>query len=93
MSKRIILCPNPNRDPGMKATKAAEAILHEIGFETVVCSPFRDQKEGAFGEYETQPLPHEIKNADLLITFGMKIDNTSMSARMLPLAVEKYRGK
>ena len=70
MSKRIILCPNPNRDPGMKATKAAEAILHEIGFETVVCSPFRDQKEGAFGDYETKPLPQEIKNADLLITFG-----------------------
>lgn len=70
MSKRIILCPNPNRDPGMKATKAADAILKEIGFETVVCSPFRDQKEGAFGDYVTAPLPQEIKNADLLITFG-----------------------
>jgi len=70
MSKRIILCPNPNRDPGMKTTKAADAILKEIGFETVVCSPFRDQKEGAFGDYETKPLPQEIKNADLLITFG-----------------------
>ena len=70
MSKRIILCPNPNRDPGMKTTRAAEAILHDMGFETVVCSPFRDQKEGAFGDYETKPLPQEIKNADLLITFG-----------------------
>jgi NAD+ kinase len=54
----------------MKATRAADEILKEIGFETVVCSPFRDQKEGAFGEYETKPLPQEIKNADLLITFG-----------------------
>ena len=70
MSKRIILCPNPNRDIGMKATRAADEILKEIGFETVVCSPFRDQKEGAFGDYETKPLPQEIKNADLLITFG-----------------------
>ena len=70
MSKRIILCPNPNRDPGMKATHAADKILKEMGFSTVVCSPFRDQKEGAFGDYETQPLPQEIKNADLLITFG-----------------------
>ena len=26
--KKIILCPNPNRDQGMKATKAAEKILH-----------------------------------------------------------------
>ena len=70
MSKRIILCPNPNRDPGMKTTRAADRILREIGFETVVCSPFRDQKEGAFDRYETHPLPQEIKNADLLITFG-----------------------
>lgn len=70
MSKRIILSPNPNRDPAMRTTHAADQILREIGFETVVCSPFRDQKEGAFGDYETRPLPQEIKNADLLITFG-----------------------
>ena len=70
MSKRIILCPNPNRDQGMSATHAADRILREMGFETVVCSPFRDQKEGAFGDYEARPLPQEIKNADLLITFG-----------------------
>ena len=38
--KKIILCPNPNRDQGMAATKAAEKILREMGFRTVVCSPF-----------------------------------------------------
>jgi len=69
-AKKIILCPNPSRDHGMKATKAAERILREIGFETVVCSPFKDQKEGAFADYEVRPLPQEMKNADLLITFG-----------------------
>ena len=69
-TKKIILCPNPSRDHGMKATKAAEKILHEIGFETVVCSPFKDQKEGAFADYDVRPLPQEMKNADLLITFG-----------------------
>lgn len=69
-AKKIILCPNPSRDHGMKATRAAEKILHEIGFETVVCSPFKDQKEGAFADYEVRPLPQEMKNADLLITFG-----------------------
>ena len=26
--KKIILCPNPNRDQGMKTTRAAEEILH-----------------------------------------------------------------
>lgn len=69
-TKKIILCPNPSRDHDMKATRAAERILHEIGFETVVCSPFKDQKEGAFAGYEVRPLPQEMKNADLLITFG-----------------------
>ena len=68
--KKIILCPNPNRDRGMVTTKAAEKILHEMGFKTVVCSPFRDQKEGMFADYDVKPLPQELKDADLLITFG-----------------------
>ena len=49
--KKIILCPNPNRDQGMQATRAADAILREMGFRTVVCSPFKDQKAGAFADY------------------------------------------
>ena len=68
--KKIILCPNPNRDQGMTATKAAEKILHEMGFHTVVCSPFKDQKEGAFADCQVRSLPQEMKGADLLITFG-----------------------
>ncbi|WP_418725908.1 NAD(+)/NADH kinase [Dysosmobacter sp.] len=68
--KKIILCPNPNRDRGMVCTRQAEAILEELGFETVVCSPFRDQKEGAFADYDVKPLTAELKTADLLITFG-----------------------
>ena len=68
--KKIILCPNPNRDQGMTATKAAEKILHEMGLHTVVCSPFKDQKEGAFADCQVRSLPQEMKGADLLITFG-----------------------
>ena len=30
--KKIILCPNPNRDRGMVATKQAEGILREMGY-------------------------------------------------------------
>lgn len=33
--KKIILCPNPNRDRGMTATKEAQKILKEMGFRTV----------------------------------------------------------
>ena len=68
--KKIILCPNPNRDRGMVATKAAEKILRDMGFRTVVCSPFKDQKEGAFADYTVRPLTQELRSADLLMTFG-----------------------
>ena len=68
--KKIILCPNPNRAQGMAATKTAEKILREMGFRTVVCSPFKDQKEGAFADYDVRPLPQEMKGADLMVTFG-----------------------
>lgn len=68
--KKIILCPNPSRDRGMETTRKAEAILRELGFRTVVCSPFKDQKEGAFADYDVRPLPQELRSADLLITFG-----------------------
>lgn len=68
--KKIILCPNPSRDRGMVTTKAAEKILRELGFRTVVCSPFKDQKEGAFADYDVRQLHQELRSADMLITFG-----------------------
>lgn len=68
--KKIILCPNPSRDRGMAATKAAQKLLHEIGFRTVVCSPFRDQRDGAFADFDVRPLQAELRSADLLLTFG-----------------------
>ena len=79
--KKIILCPNPNRDRGMLTTKAAEKILKEMGFQTVVCSPFKDQKEGAFADYDVKPLPQELRTADLMITFGG--DGTILHLAML----------
>ena len=36
--KKIILCPNPNRDQGMLATKAAEKILR--GERILYCGLF-----------------------------------------------------
>ena len=68
--KKIILCPNPSRDRGMTTAKATEKILQEMGFRTVVCSPFKDQKEGAFADFDVRPLQQELRSADLLITFG-----------------------
>ncbi len=68
--KKIILCPNPSRDRDMSATKAAQSILRKSGFWTVVCSPFRDQREGTFGDLDVRPLTQELRSADLMITFG-----------------------
>lgn len=68
--KKIILCPNPNRDHGMRATKAAGQILQRLGFQTVVCSPFREPRGDAFAGCDVRPLVEELKDADLLITFG-----------------------
>ena len=68
--KRVILCPNPGRDRELTATLRAEGILRELGFETVICSPFRSQKEEDFPGAKLRPLLPEMQRADLLITFG-----------------------
>lgn len=68
--KKIILCPNPSRDRGMNATKRVDKLLREMGFRTVVCSPFKDQKDGAFADMDVRPLHPELRSADMLITFG-----------------------
>ena len=68
--KKIILCPNPSRDRGMNATKRVDKMLREMGFRTVVCSPFKDQKDGAFADMDVRPLHPELRSADMLITFG-----------------------
>ncbi len=68
--KKIILCPNPDRDHGMRSTKAAVQLLEDMGFQTVICSPFRDPKAGAFGDLTAKALLPELKGADLIITLG-----------------------
>ena len=69
-AKKIILCPNPSRDRGMAATKRVEAMLQGMGFRTVVCSPFKDQKDSMFPDCDVKPIHPELRSADLLITFG-----------------------
>lgn len=68
--KKIILCPNPSRDRDMESTREAMAILGEMGFQTVVCSPFREQRTELFGSIPARPLTQELRTASLLITFG-----------------------
>lgn len=68
--KKIILCPNPSRDEDLSCTREAAALLQDMGFRTVVCSPFRDQRDGSFENMDARPLTAELRSSDLLITFG-----------------------
>ena len=70
MKKKIILCPNPSRDKDMTATLRAREILTELGFDSVICSPFRDDRGETLQGLEMKPLHQELRSADLLITFG-----------------------
>ena len=68
--KRVILCPNPYRDKGLAAAKAAESILKSVGLTTVYCLPFKPESgDGQFG-VPLRPLQQELRNSDLVVAFG-----------------------
>lgn len=67
--KRVILCPNPYRDKGLSAARAAESILREAGLSTVYCLPFRPEGDAQFG-VPLKPLPQELRCSDLVVAFG-----------------------
>lgn len=68
--KRVILCPNPYRDKGLAAAKAAESILKDVGLTAVYCLPFRPEGgEGQFG-VPLRPLQQELRGSDLVVAFG-----------------------
>ena len=37
---KIVLCPNPFRDKGLKAAKSSETLLRAAGVHTECCFPF-----------------------------------------------------
>ncbi|SMC85415.1 NAD(+)/NADH kinase [Papillibacter cinnamivorans] len=69
--KKIILCPNPFRDRGLKAALQAAEILGNAGIGTAVCLPFPVNGEAGLPEgVVIQPLPTALRGADLIICFG-----------------------
>lgn len=70
---KVILSPNPYRDKGLKAARAAERILNGVGIETRMCLPFTFDganhlelpKDILFSDMST-----ELDEADMLICFG-----------------------
>ncbi len=68
--KRVILCPNPYRDKGLAAAKAAETILKNAGLTTLYCLPFKPEGgEAQFG-VPLRPLQQELRGSDLVVAFG-----------------------
>ena len=69
--KKIILCPNPDRDSGLKTALEARRIFHDMGYETILCSPFHESgKHMSSSDIRLESLPQKIRGADLLVTLG-----------------------
>ena len=70
---KIILCPNPFRDKGLKAARNAQRLLNEAGAETVFCFPFPVERS-ILGELDAdiqiRELKTELPNANFLVCFG-----------------------
>ena len=69
--KKILLCPNLERDTGLSLTLKVYKQLKESGLKPVVCSLF-EKKDGAVlpGFGAACCLSEEVSNADMIITFG-----------------------
>ena len=68
---KVILSPNPYRDKGMTAVRAAERILKDSGIECSICLPFKPDEAFKLPQDMTvRDIHSEIKTADMLISFG-----------------------
>ena len=65
---KIILCPNPFRDKGLKAARSTERLLSAAGVHTEYCFPFPVEKSN-IGELDPAIKIKEMK-ADFLVCFG-----------------------
>ncbi|SHI08111.1 NAD+ kinase [Sporobacter termitidis DSM 10068] len=69
--KRVLLCPNLNRDRDLALTLEVRDMLKKCGASTVVCPLFEEQcplppLEGV----EVVPLESALESADMIIAFG-----------------------
>ena len=66
---KIILCPNPFRDKGLRAAKRAEKLLTEQGVSVSYCYPFPVEKPGEL-DVQIKDIKAELPGADFLVCFG-----------------------
>ena len=85
--KKIILCPNPNRDQGMTATKAAEKILREMGFRTAAMA-----LSNRSVSVEDPVLAAEEKLAIFMGTEGDGLADSTIAACDYTVKIPMYHG-
>lgn len=70
---RVVLCPNPFRDRGLKTALSAGRVLAQSGVETLLCLPFSlegDNRLDLPSEVSLTPLKEGLAGADALVCFG-----------------------
>ena len=70
---KIILCPNPFRDKGLRAARRAEKLLREQGVSVSYCYPFPVERPVGGepdGGVSIRELKNELPGADFLVCFG-----------------------
>ncbi len=68
---KVILSPNPYRDKGLRAVRAAEKILKDSGVTCALCLPFQpDETVNLPKDMVLKDIHTESKHADMLICFG-----------------------
>lgn len=70
---KIVLCPNPYRDRGLRAAQAAQRIVENAGAQTALCLPFEVEQGGRMelpAGAVLSSLDEELADADVLVCFG-----------------------
>ena len=88
-NKKIILCPNPERDVGFTMTQKAAEIMKRHNRETVICPAFNDELVYVPKGMEISALEDELSEAEMIITFGGDgtILKTARSAAVLGVPI------
>ena len=88
--KRIVICPNPRRDVGLRYSAQAAAVLQAAGLTCTLCYPFEDSTDASVLGLPLLPLQQAIRSADCMVCLGG--DGTILrvakhaAQRSLPLA-------
>ena len=71
MKKKVILCPNPYKDRGLKTTLEAKALLEDAGFEVRVSPEYLDDPDSSIpADVESCELADVIDGAVLVVSLG-----------------------